>query len=506
MSRRSKVEFGDFQTPIELAADVCALIAGRGFKPGSVLEPSCGQGAFLRASIEQFPSAGQFLGIEVNASYLADAKQAVNGLSRSANVSVRCGDFFNVDWNAEVGKLPEPILILGNPPWVTNSTLGRYDSLNVPTKSNAERLSGIDALTGKSNFDISEWMLRRNLQSLSGRAGMLAVLCKTAVARKVLLFCWNNDIRLRSSEIRRVDAKKHFDASVDACLLIIETDSCSDSRECADYASLTAREPLRTIGIRDKLLVADVGSYDRWLHLKTSPSKGWRSGIKHDCSRVFELRSRSGRYENGFGDIVELESEVVFPLLKSSDVAADRQPRRWILIPHSSMTDSPEKLRTQAPKAWQYLVAHDGHLSARRSSIYRNRSPYSIFGVGDYSFSHWKAAISGMYKKLDFVPISPIDNRPVLLDDTTYQFACESREDRDLLVGMINSEIATEFLSARVFWDSKRPITAALLNSLDLGLLAKELGYGERSVRRAIRLQKSGYKKENSAQELLFSD
>ena len=30
-------------------------------------------------------------------------------------------NFFATDWKRVVGQLPEPILVLGNPPWVTNA-------------------------------------------------------------------------------------------------------------------------------------------------------------------------------------------------------------------------------------------------------------------------------------------------------------------------------------------------------------------------------------------------
>ena len=47
-------------------------------------------------------------------------------------------------------------------------------------------------MTGKSNFDISEWMLIRLLEALQGRRATIAMLCKTATARKVLRHAWLN--------------------------------------------------------------------------------------------------------------------------------------------------------------------------------------------------------------------------------------------------------------------------------------------------------------------------
>ena len=48
-------EYGDFQTPPELASQVCKLLADRGMNPASVLEPTCGIGNFLLAAVKQFP-------------------------------------------------------------------------------------------------------------------------------------------------------------------------------------------------------------------------------------------------------------------------------------------------------------------------------------------------------------------------------------------------------------------------------------------------------------------
>ena len=77
---------------------------------------------------------------------------------------VHCEDFFKKDWPIMLDSLREPIL----PPWVTNSTVGTLGGTNLPTKSNFRRFNGLDAITGKSNFDISEWMLLHLLECLSG--------------------------------------------------------------------------------------------------------------------------------------------------------------------------------------------------------------------------------------------------------------------------------------------------------------------------------------------------
>ena len=503
--KNTKIEFGDFQTPRSLARDVCSVIERTGFSPASVIEPTCGRGAFLLAALEAFPRASHFLGVDQEGAHVREATRATNSIRHDKQVQILQGDFFDTDWSDIVARLPKPILIVGNPPWVTNATLGSLGSANLPAKANEDNLRGIDALTGKSNFDISEWMLRKNIQWLADTPGMLAVLCKTAVARKVLSYAWSQARPVESAEVRRIDAQLHFGASVDACLLVVRFQPGARSKDCSDYSSLQAAEPGAVFGFRDGGLVADVRLYDRWHDLLGRGLSGWRSGIKHDCSDIFELVQKDAQYENGTGARVDVEAEVLFPLLKSSDLARKRHPRKWLLVPQTTMSASSEDLQRSAPKAWQYLLANGALLARRRSSIYRNRPRFSIFGVGEYSFSPWKVAISGFYKKLEFVEVPPSQGRPVVLDDTCYFFSCQSEQECSVLHELVQSEPAREFWSAFVFWDAKRPITAQILNLLDFTALARAAGM-ESEIARVLAERQLVRYTEGSHQQLLFRE
>ena len=503
--KNTKIEFGDFQTPHSLARDVCSVIHQAGFSPASIIEPTCGRGAFLLAALEAFPKASHFLGVDQEAAHVREARRATESVGHGKQIQILEGDFFETDWSDIVARLPKPILILGNPPWVTNATLGSLGSANLPAKANEDNLRGIDALTGKSNFDISEWMLRKNVHWVADTPGMLAVLCKTAVARKVLSYVWSRGLPVASAEMRRIDAQLHFGASVDACLLVVRFQPGAISTECGDYNSLRAENADAVFGLRDGGLVADVRLYDRWHHLLARGLSGWRSGIKHDCSDVFELVQKGGEYENGAGTRVDVEAEVLFPLLKSSDLARKRHPRKWLLVPQRAMSASPEDLQRSAPKAWRYLLANEAPLAKRGSSIYRNRPRFSIFGVGEYTFAPWKVAISGLYKKLDFVEVPPFQGRPVVLDDTCYFFSCQSERECRVLHELVQSEPAREFWSAFVFWDAKRPITAQILNLLDFAALARAVGM-ESEITRVLAERQLVRYTEGSHQQVLFRE
>lgn len=480
-----KVEFGDFQTPLRLAREICSLIARTGFHPASILEPTCGMGSFLKASLETFPDVSRILGFEINPQYVAQAQQAFARMSPHPSIEVYQSDFFSMNWSEIVEALPEPILVIGNPPWVTNAALSTLGSNNVPPKLNLDNLRGIEALTGKSNFDISEWMMRKSIEWINSKNSLLAMLCKTTVARKVLLDAWQNGLRIESASLYTLAAQEYFGASVDACLLLVRSDPNGNSRECRVFPSLHAQHSDRVFGLQDGVLVADVTLYHQWKNLIGKGFRGWRSGIKHDCSRVFELHVELGRFVNGLGEFVELEPELLFPLLKSSDLAERRKPRNWMIVPQRTIRDDPTYLRLDAPKTWDYLTGHAHLLDKRKSSIYKNRPPFSIFGVGAYTFAPWKVAISGLYKRLEFVQVPPFQGRPVVLDDTCYFFPCKSEEECNLLYELVMSDPAREFWSALIFWDAKRPITAQILNSLDLMVLARVLGK-DREVARAL--------------------
>jgi len=472
-------EFGDFQTPPALAEAVCRLLAAGEMLPASILEPTCGVGNFLVAGAQAFPAANTLLAADINAAYLREAEAKLQITAAAGTARLLLGSFFDLPWPNLLRELPDPLLVLGNPPWVTNSELGALASDNLPKKSNLAGHSGLDAMTGKSNFDISEWILTRLLEWLDGRRATLAMLCKTAVARRVLAQAWLKEARIEGAEIRPIDAAQHFGAAVSACLLICRLAPGGESRHCEIKTgwSQTAGAA-SSFGWRDGQLVAELSSYERTKHLQGHSSHRWRSGIKHDCARVMELSREGDGYRNGLDEVVELDEQCLFPLLKSSDLANGRaaQPRRHLLVTQRSVSDDTAQLSAAAPKVWAYLQSHAELLDRRGSSIYRNRARFAIFGVGDYTFAPWKVAISGLYKRLRFAVVGNYEGKPIVLDDTACFLPCRSEAEAEYVADLLNSPEARDFFTAFLFWDAKRPITVDILKRLSLPRLARQLG------------------------------
>ena len=469
----TRKEFGDFQTPEGLATRAVALVARLFGNPDVVIEPTAGLGAFLKASALQWGGASEYEGYEINKAYVDAARVDLNPLG----VRVFHRDFFTEDWKSNLAKSGKPrVLVIGNPPWVTNADLGQLGSNNLPQKTNFQRHRGFDARTGKSNFDIAEWMLIRLIDALPSD-GALAMLCKTMTARKVLRYFWKTDGGREGSRLFHIDAKLEFGVSVDACFFFI-TGMRSNDRMAIVHSDLDMSSEATRFGFIDGDLVSDIDCYQSHRNLDGGSSLyTWRSGIKHDAAKVMEFTRCGQTLVNGFGDVVEIEDDYIYPLLKSSDLGNGRAAlRKAVLVTQRHTGDDTSEIEHKAPNTWRYLIRHADILDERRSSIYNNRPRFSVFGIGAYSFAPWKVAISGLYKNILFVAISPIDQRPVMVDDTCYSIACHSREEADLLLELVSSVPAMEFLSSLSFSDSKRPITIDILRRLSFVELARELG------------------------------
>jgi len=470
--RKTKLEYGDFQTPLALAEMVCRKLVELNVNPRTIIEPTCGIGNFLQAAARLFPSADKIIGVEINQNYLKEVR--LNKLFFDKRYEIWHGDFFQFDWASLVDGCSERLLVLGNFPWVTNSQQGTIASDNLPKKNNFQSHIGLDALTGKSNFDISEWMLIQSVQLLQNRNADLAMLCKTSTARKLLSYINSKKLNLATCANYTIDAKKYFGANVDACLLYCKFDSSSQNYFCDVFSSLHSSECHR-IGYQKNLLIKDIDSFNKLssLYAVNSATK-WRSGVKHDCSGVMEFRKIDNLFVNGFGEAVELEETYLFPLFKGSDVAQNRinATDRYILVTQKFIGESTENIKTIAPKTGRYLEKCGQYLDNRKSKIYQNNPRFSIFGVGDYSFQPWKIAICGLYKKLDFRLIGEIANKPAIFDDTVYFLSFDSERVARQTFELLNSPAAINFYSAIVFWDEKRPIKSSILNCLNLARLA----------------------------------
>jgi hypothetical protein len=472
-------DLGDFQTPPALVAEVLDALERIGERPTRVLEPTCGVGRFIAEILDRPEVPREVRGFEIQSEHTEIARTIVEPTGRTL-VSIETADLFALDLRTDLRWVESgPLLVVGNLPWVTTAALGASGGANGPSRTNHRGLRGIDAMTGDSNFDISEAIWHKLIQELAHDRPTIALLCKTAVARAVFRAISSADLPITRATLWRIDALRWFRASVDACLLRVEVGPGPKATEATVFGGLSDREPESTLGIEGGRLIADISMYRRVAFAEAPCPLQWRQGIKHDSASIMELTGRAeGKLRNKLGEFVDVEDRFVFPLLKGTDLAGSRQarPLRSVIVTQTRLGEDTRDLERSAPRLWAYLSAHAEAFERRKSSIYRGRPPFAMFGVGDYSFAPFKVAISGLHKNPRFRVVEAIKGRPTMLDDTCYFLPCRTMEQASLLERTLNGPEALDLLRSLIFRDAKRPVTKALLQRIGLKPLLERAG------------------------------
>lgn len=457
-----KREYGDYQTPEFFSLAVCQYLQEqKKLQPSVIIEPTCGVGSFVKSSL--IFEASEIIGIEVNPEYCETCKQDIS----DPRVQIINADFFSFDLKSVI-KGKEQILVVGNPPWVNNSTLSTLNSDNLPTKANFKGLKGMDALTGASNFDICEFIILQLIASLSNTNATIAMLCKTSVARNIFVELKRMHTNFKACDIFEFNANKVFGISASACLLVIELCNSETSTElCNVYSFEKPDEIKNSFGYVDGNFYSDTTNDVQ--DFSGVCSFKWRQGVKHDCSKVMELSDQGASLINGLKETVDIESEYVFPLIKSSMFKAPVVDsfKRYVIVTQKKVREDTSHIANDAPKTWAYLTSHREDFSKRKSSIYKDAPDYSMFGIGDYSYAQYKVGVSGFYKKPLFSVLVSNDGRPVMTDDTSYFICFPTYDTAYTAMLILNSDRVQQFLLTIAFLDAKRPFTKKVLERID---------------------------------------
>ncbi len=448
-----KREYGDYQTPVDFAEKVCTYLKDyRRIKPSAIVEPTCGVGGFLKSSL--LFNANEYYGIEINPEYCNICRNTIN----SDKVKIINSDFFTFSSKALIQDKRQ-ILVIGNPPWVTNSTLSALGSDNLPLKVNFKGLKGIDAITGASNFDICEYIILQLINEYRDSNTVIAMLCKTSVARNIFKELKRNYINFSSCNILDFDATKVFGINASACVLVIQL---SKNKISSDVCNVYDFEKPETV--KSQFGYAD-GQFYSNLDIDTENFDGrccfeWRQGVKHDCSKVMELTLRNGIFQNGQKKTVQIEDDIVFPLIKSSMFKTPiiHSFTKYVIVTQKKAREETGHLEQELPKTWDYLNDNIELFESRKSSIYRGAPPFSMFGVGDYSYSKYKVGVSGFYKQPLFSVLYSDNEKPVMTDDTCYFICFDNYDMAYVAMLLLNSEKVQGFLKKYSFFGRKKAI------------------------------------------------
>lgn len=409
--------------------------------------------------------------ISLISSFLSDHNKPPEIILKRENI-------FSHTFDMDFFKNGSNFLIIGNPPWVTNTELSSLDSSNVPPKSNFKKFKGIDAMTGKSNFDLGEYIILQLLNIFSNRKGKLAMLCKNIVIKNIVKELPNYSFTVSNLQSIPIDAKLEFGRSVDASLLILDLGQKTKNFVCNESSFEEPNKVLRKFGWVSNSFVSDTEKYLKNKNLDGTSTIPWRGGIKHDCSPVLELTNTQNGWLNGLGESVDIESDCVYPLLKGSKIKnfLISKTDRGLIVTQKYIGQPMEELKKH-PKLWKYLEEKSEFFSKRKSKIYRKNQPFSIFGVGEYSFKPYKVAIPGMYKDPHFAICIPVNRKPFVFDDTCYFLGFEKYDDAIFTCSILNSKLVKDFLLSLTFVNSKRPFTKEILSRLDLGKILNKISF-----------------------------
>ncbi len=475
-----RAEYGDFQTNSDLAIKVAEFLKQGLSNPKIVVEPTCGKGNFIIACLSTFKRIEKIVAVEIYKPYVWETKFNIlqffidNPNARKPDIEINHFNVFDFDFS-KISKehTKEEILVIGNPPWVTNSKLSSLESGNLPIKSNFKNHSGLDAMTGKGNFDIGEFITLMMFDAFQNSNGQFAFLVKNSVIKNVVFDQKQRNYKISDLQKLAIDSKKEFNVSVEASLLTCNLNKPSGFI-CDEFDFYNHTKLKNQFGWINNKFVSSIKLYKHSNDIDGQSPFMWRQGIKHDCSSIMELDRVNGHFVNGLQQEIILEEDLVYGLLKSSDlkqIVIDKT-RKFTIITQKKVGQDTSFIKKDFPKTFNYLLSNKTQFDSRKSSIYNNKPDYSIFGIGDYSFAPYKISISGLYKNCSFNLILPQNGKPIMLDDTCYLLGFDKLEFAAYTLILLNSDKSKELLQAITFSDAKRTFTKDILMRIDILKLA----------------------------------
>lgn len=246
---------------------------------------------------------------------------------------------------------------------------------------------------------------------------------------------------------------------------------------CNEFDFYKNAQPLLTFGWVNEKFVSNIDTYVHSKDIDGDCPFEWRQGLKHDCSDVMEFEKVNGHYLNALSEKTELEPDLVYGIVKSSDLKNTivKTPRKYTIVTQRKVGQETSYIRSAYPKIYQYLLNHQQSFDARKSSIYKGKPSFSIFGIGDYSFKPFKVVISGLYKTFHFTLVLPEKKKPLMLDDTCYMLGFDNLDYAVYTLLLLNAQPTKKLLQSITFPDAKRTFTKDVLMRIDLFKLSNQL-------------------------------
>lgn len=385
---------------------VATLVAG-----GSVLEPTCGDGAILDALVEAAVDAGLEPG---------RALGRIWGVDREARLVEAARHRLQARWGVPMprGRLVvSDILqwsparrfdcVVGNPPWVTYADLPEHYK---PAARRAFVELGLVAdrrsvLLGASRADLATAVVHRVLTGLLARDGSATFLLPLSVFANDGA---NNRFRSLVAQANVALTELHDLSACDVFAGRAHTRcgvaSFREGRETTWPVRLfrhsrdaCEESSLVRVGELDSPLIES--SAAMLPRVVVPPGSVPRQGV-NTCGAnavyfVERLRERGDDVEirDGTGRLHTVPRRFVYPVATPVEFVGARVPARWVVLPYEASTGRP--LGTlDGTGLERFFAAHRERLVARKGRMLRSAIEagrwWSMLGVGTYCFGPWK--------------------------------------------------------------------------------------------------------------------
>ncbi len=396
----------------------------------TVLDPTCGQGAFLEAfvslarreGISVAPDAlARLHGIEIveaDKSRLLERMSACYNTELVAN-NITTADFITTEIQARYD------VIVGNPPWTNFTDLP--DELKTkwaPAFISHQLVEDKrKVLLGSSRADVASLVLKKALDGVLTAAGRAAFF----IPLSIFFNSGANDLFrpfpgsrhgyrvVQLWDFGREPAFEGIATRYGAVLFDrqgaqrwpVETDVLRDGIWTRSYSAAGDQRS----GAWRRYETPDTDE-QRCRAIAISPSQKPRQGVNTcGANDVFIFERAGDKLRNGFGKEWELEEELLFPLMNAGSFGRpQRVPQRWILVPHDTGSGR--------PLAWDTIAKYQrvaSYLSRYREALIRRKGTlinahirrgywWALLGVGPYAFAPWKVAWEALGRK-SFTPV-----------------------------------------------------------------------------------------------------
>lgn len=220
--------------------------------------------------------------------------------------------------------------------------------------------------------------------------------------------------------------------------------------------------------------------FDKMLNKEGKASYRARKGVDTSANAIFWVKEKkrvksnlvfvdnspeNSRKEISHISNFPLETDHIYPLLRGKDVKKWRCSSEYsIILPYASdgKVIGKEELITTCPNMFDYFfIDRHGFCSILKGrATYKkfilrqdNYAPeYSLYNIGEYTFSSYKVIWKALAKGVEAVTISTENNRMLIPDHNLLMVPLEDEMEAYYLTGILNSDIVSKFVNAYVAW------------------------------------------------------